>query len=182
MNLIKDYILDKELDIELIINEYSGYLQKIISNICGGYLKQEDIEEIILDVFYSLWKNKEKLDIEKEIKPYIASIAHNLTKKKMTKMKNCFVETDFEENEIQDFKVDDLSNIVENHLKLKEIENVLSDLDEEDYNIFVLFYYNSLKTKTIAKKMGISNMKVKTKLHRLRKKIKKKLEERGYSV
>ena len=75
MNLIRDFIINDELDIEKIINEYSGYLLKVVSNICGTYLNREDIEEIILDVFCTLWKNKEKLDLEKDIKPYIASIA-----------------------------------------------------------------------------------------------------------
>ena len=32
----------------------------------------EDIEEIASDVFLVIWKNKEKLDINKEIAPYIA--------------------------------------------------------------------------------------------------------------
>ena len=182
MNLIKDFIVDNELDIEKIINDYSGYLLKVVSNICGNYLTQEDIDEIILDVFYILWKNKEKLDIEKNIKPYIASIAHNLTKKKMTKIRNYQGDIELEENEIQDFRLDDLSNLIDNHIKLKEIEKIFSELDNQDYIIFTLFYYNSLKTKEIAEKLGISNMKVKTRLHRIRKKIRKKLEERGYSI
>lgn len=182
MSLIKDFIINDELDIEKIVSEYSGYLLKVVSNICGTFLKQEDIEEIISDVFYVLWKNKQKLNLEKDIKPYIASIAHNLTKKKMTKVNKFQVETELEENAIEDFRLEDLSNIVDNHIKIGEVESILNELNKEDYNIFILFYYNSLKTKAIAEKLGISNMKVKTQLHRIRKKIKKKLEERGYSI
>ena len=49
-------------------------------------MADEDIEEIILDVFVAIWKNTEKLDGERDIKPYLASIAHNLTKKKLSEI------------------------------------------------------------------------------------------------
>ena len=178
-NIINNYIIENELDMEKIINEYSNYVKTVINNICGNYLSQEDIEEIILDVFLVLWKNKNKLDKDKNIKPYIASIAHNLTKKKMTSSSKNYNNVELDENVLLDVNIEDS---FENKLKYKEIESIISELTNQDYTIFTLFYYNSLKTKQIAKKLGISNMKVKTRLHRIRLKIKKKLEERGYSI
>lgn len=83
-NKISNFKYGNELDIERIISEYSNYLFKVIKNICGNYLIIEDIEEIILDVFIALWNNKDKLQDDKNIKPYISAIAHNLTKKKMS--------------------------------------------------------------------------------------------------
>ena len=55
----------------------------IIKN-SGCVFNNEDIEEIASDVFLVIWKNKEKLDINKEIAPYIAGI----TKKLILKRKN----------------------------------------------------------------------------------------------
>lgn len=179
-NKISSFKNGNELDIEKIINEYSNYLLKVIKNISGNYLSIEDIEEVILDVFLALWKNKDKLDEEKSIKPYIASIAHNLTKKKMTEISEDIKLTEIEENVRQ--PIDDWNEIIDNKLKIKELNNILGDLSDEDYQIFTLFYYFSNKSKEIAKKLDISDMKVKTKLHRIRNKIKKKLKERGYSV
>lgn len=179
-NKISSFKNGNELDIEKIINEYSNYLLKVIKNISGNYLSMEDIEEVILDVFLALWKNKDKLDEEKSIKPYIASIAHNLTKKKMTEISEDIKLTEIEENVRQ--PIDDWNEIIDNKLKIKELNNILGDLSDEDYQIFTLFYYFSNKSKEIAKKLDISDMKVKTKLHRIRNKIKKKLKERGYSV
>ncbi len=83
---IGNYKIDNEIDIEKIISEYSNYLRVVIKNICGNYLSEEDIEEVLLDTFLALWKNKNILNDYKPIKPYISSIAHNLTKKKMTQM------------------------------------------------------------------------------------------------
>lgn len=181
-NLISNYIIDNELDMEKIISEYSNYLLKVISNICGNYLSSEDIEELILDVFMALWKNKSKLDTNKKIKPYIASIAHNLTKKKMTangKNQNII---DLDDDALLNIKANDINSSIDSKLQMEELDEILNSLSNEDYMIFTLFYYNSYKTKQIAKKLGISNVKVKTKLHRIRLNLRKKLKERGYSI
>lgn len=50
---ISNFKHKNELNIEEIINKYSNYLFKVIKNISKEYLSLEDIEEIILDVFYS---------------------------------------------------------------------------------------------------------------------------------
>ena len=49
-----------------------------------------------------------------------------------------------------------------------------------DRDIFILFYYNSMTIKQIAKRLNISEVNTKTKLYRVRKKIKKILIEGGY--
>ena len=177
---ISEFKINGEIDIERIINEYSNYLLVVIKNICGNILSNEDIEEILLDVFLALWKNRGKLDENKPIKPYISSIAHNLTKKKMTQIHKENDISPLEENIIMD-KIN-FDFILDNKFKKEEVEYILNELSEEDYQIFTLFYYNLYKVKQIANKLDISTVKVKTKLCRIRKKIKKKLKERGYSI
>ena len=63
-----------------------GYVYIIIKNNESTF-SNEDIEEIASDVFLTIWKNKEKLDINKEIAPYIAGITRNLILKKKRKVK-----------------------------------------------------------------------------------------------
>ena len=60
---IKHYIKNNELDLEKIINEYSSYTATIIDNMVRNSLKDEDKEEIVSEVFFILWKNKNKLNI-----------------------------------------------------------------------------------------------------------------------
>ncbi len=177
---ISELKINNEIDIEKIINEYSNYLYIVVKNICGTFLTNEDIEEILLDVFLVLWKNREKLDESRLIKPYISSIAHNLTKKKMTEVSKKHSITLLEEN--VNIDITDFDLIIDDKLEKEELEYVLNELSEEDYQIFTLFYYDSYKTKQIANKLNISNVNVKTKLCRIRKNIKKKLKERGYSI
>ena len=69
---IKHYIKNNELDLEKIINEYSSYIATIINNMARDNLNNEDKEEIISEVFFILWKNKNKLNINQYLSSYIA--------------------------------------------------------------------------------------------------------------
>ena len=179
-NKISHFKYKNELNIEKIIKEYSNYVFKIIKNICGNNLTIEDIEEIILDVFLVIWKNREILDDDKDIKPYLASVTHNLTKKKLSTILKDFKIVEYEEKLINN--IPSINDMLDAKLKKDELDHILDNLSEEEYKIFTLFYYFSKKMKEISKELGISEVKVKVKLHRIRNKIKKKIKERGYSL
>ena len=70
--------------------------------------------------------------------------------------------------------------IAESNEKFKIIEEVLKE-DEENSKIFTMFYYQSKKVKEIAEDLKQTEFNIYKKIHRIRKKIKTKLEERGYS-
>ena len=66
-----------ELNIDLIIEEYSHYVFTVVYNIAGDTLSYHDIEEIIADTFYLFWKNQNK--IQTNMKSYLSTIARNCT-------------------------------------------------------------------------------------------------------
>ena len=170
------YIKDSSLDIESIMSDYTRYIWNIIKS--SSSLKKEDIEEIISDVFITLWNNQYKLDINKKMSTYIFGITKNLIKKKYRDIQI--------DNNIEDFeeKLIAIENI-ELSCQDNEIEKIIIDelekMKKEEKEIFISFYYYSRKIKEISIEFNISESKVKTKLHRIRKKIKKALEKRGYS-
>ena len=65
--------------------------------------------------------------------------------------------------------------------KIEIIENALLKIKEQDRVIFNLYYYSSMKITEISKKLNISDFNVKSRLHRIRKRLKKELEKGGYS-
>ena len=166
-----------EFNIEEIIIKYTNYIYKIIKN-STIYLSNEDIEEIIEDVFLVLWNNKEKINYKLSLEPYIAGITKNIIKLKYRKLK-INDNIDNYENIIQNNI--DIQNIIEQEEKNKIIEKTLNQMKEKDKKIFILFYYNSKSTKEIAKDLKITEINVKTKLYRIRKKLKNALIKGGYS-
>ena len=108
---------------------------------------------------------------------YICGITKNLIKKKYRNIHiNDNIE-DFEEKLVALENID--IKFIDNEINLAILEK-LEKMKQEDKEIFIAFYYYSRKIKEIAIEFNISESKVKTKLHRIRKKIKKHLIEGGY--
>jgi len=174
---LNDFLNNGVLNIEDIVTTYSSYIYTILKNSIDS---SEDIEELISDVFIALWNNYKRLDVSMELKPYLSGIAKNLIKKKYRELSN-----NIELCDIADYegiaKSIDISIVAEQSEKNKYINKVLNELKDEEKQIFLMFYYNSKKVKEIAKILDISVSKVKTTLHRVRKKLKSELKKGGYS-
>ena len=85
-NKISEYIKNDKLDIEKIMEDYNNYIYTIINNFNFKFV-EEDKEDIIIDVYLTLWNNQKKLDFNKSLSPYIAGIVKNLVLKKIRKTK-----------------------------------------------------------------------------------------------
>lgn len=177
-NEIYNYINNGILDLEKIVNEYSNYVYKIILNITNGELYNEDIEEIISDTFFILWKNTNRLDKNKMISSYIAGIVKNLVKEKKRATSINYDISDYE-NTIIDLRSIDM--LCEERERKAIIKKSLKRMKTQDIDIFNLYYYSGMKIKEISKLLSIPEFKTKSRLHRIRKKIKNDLEKGGYS-
>ena len=170
---IKRYIKNNELDLERIINEYSSYIAIIINNIASTNLSNEDKEEIISEVFFILWKNKHKLDINKSLSSYIAGITRNLVKEYLRKIK---INVDISDYENSLYGYDKIDFLDTNIQEIRHIEKKLENMKEIDKTIFLFFYYSSKSIKDIAKEQKMSEFSVKQRLYRIRNKIKKEVK------
>jgi RNA polymerase sigma-70 factor (ECF subfamily) len=158
------------------MNDYIGYVYTVVKN-CSYNLSDEDIEEIVLDTFYTLWNNQNKLDYNKDMPPYIAGIARNLVKKKFHNIKLDENIDDYEE------KIADIGNIELVFIERERgniVKEELSKLKKQEKEIFIMYYYEENSIKEIAKYYNISESKVKSKLFRIRKRLNKVLKKRGY--
>lgn len=171
--LLEDYVKDGKLDIETVIKEYSGYVYTSIINMSNNVLSNEDIEEIISDVFFVLWKNKDKLKKTDKVNFYLVGIAKNLLKEKYRKLKENLNIDDYE-NYLSNDKA--LDEIYEEQTKMQILQKRLNSLNDNDKKIFRLFYYGNKKSKEIATELKMNEITVRSRLHRIKKQIKKDLD------
>ena len=175
----KQYLKSDNLfNMKNLVKIYGSYVYTIVNNSING---NEDIEEIVSDVFLALWQNREKIQEEADLKPYLIVITKNLIKKKYRDLKKNVSTCDIDDLENVIASQMDISQIVENDEKKQIISNTIKHLQEEEKAIFTLYYYNNKMIKEIASYLKISTTKVKVSLHRIRKKVKKELMKRGYS-
>lgn len=146
--ILNDYLLKQQkIDIEKVMDDFYSYVYIIARNSVSTCITEEDIEEIVSDVFVGIWKNSSQLLPTTPVKPYLAGITRN---------------------------------VVRNKYRKSEIRETLKTLKEEEYKIFMMFYYEAKPIKDIAKILELSVSKVKVVLHRVRKIIKLNLENGGY--
>lgn len=168
--LIVDYMKKGNIDLEEIINDYTPYIEKIIDNISLGRINEDDKEEIASDVFFIIWRNRENLKADKILSSYIAGITKNLVREKLRNT-NKYIDISELQNAL--YQVDDIGFFNENIEKINRIEEILKKVKEIDREIYKGFYYYSKSIKDIAKELNISEFNVKTRLYRIRNKIRK---------
>lgn len=175
---LKDYLVNGKIDMDKILDDFYGYVYIIVKNSASLYITDEDIEEIISDVFIAIWKNSNILTNITNIKAYLVGTAKNIIKNKYRKSEINFSISDYEEKIIDE---NNIEKVVETNDKNNIIKSCLNTLKAEEYKAFIMFYAESKTIKEIAKKLDCSVGNVKVILCRVRKKIKKSLEDGGYS-
>ena len=171
--IIKDYIKKDELDLEIIIEDYSAYIETIIENMSKGVLSKEDKEEISSEVLFVLWKNTSKLDDSKRLSPYIAGVTRNVVKEYLKK-KNIVYDISDYENVLSNNR--EIELMEENLEEIKKIEKSLEKMKEKDKKVFIDYYYSSKSIKDIAIENKITEFSVKQRLYRIRNRIKKEVK------
>lgn len=179
-NLIYMYIDNGKLNIDKIADEFSGYLWTIIMN--SGITQNDEIKDIITDAYVILWNNQEKLDINRPLSPYLIGITKNLIKRYFNKFSSKIIESNIEDYENSILEDSGIELKIENEEFNLNILKILNSLKKEEKDIFINFYYEDRKIKEIAEMYNFSESKVKTKLYRLRNKIRRELLKGGYSI
>ena len=176
-DILNNYISNDELEVENLINDYYNYIYLVVKNMASIAITDEDIEEILSDTFLAVWKNYKKLERTMNIKLYLIGAAKNITRNKYRETTLNLSIADYEENIADNF---DMTKFSEEKEKLEFVREFLKTLSEEEYTIFMYFYYEDMKVKDIAKKLNLTSSNVKVKLHRIRNLIKNNLKNGGY--
>lgn len=162
--------------LEKLMDKYLNYVFTIANNIMGDTLEIEDTEEVCMDVFISLWNNRDKIDSKyNELRPYIAAITRNTARNKLKS------EGKFELPLDEEIIIVDDDNVEERvlHKELSQTLNVfISNLDEPDREIIIRYYFYYEKIKDIAKALELNENTVKTKLFRSRNRLKDMIGKR----
>ena len=86
-----------KLDIDKLLDDFYGYVYIIVKNGVSIYITDEDIEEIIYDIFTSIWQRSEVLSNTTDVKAYLSGTAKNIIKNKYRKNELNFSISDYEE-------------------------------------------------------------------------------------
>lgn len=165
-----------EQAIDAVDEKYGHMCRQIAMNLLRN---EQDAEECVNDAYHGLW-DAIPPERPQKLPPFIAKITRYLAMKKLTyrnAAKRATLTVSFEElNEcVPDSRT--VEGILEGKALTQALDRFLDTLDPEGRNLFLRRYWFFDSIKEIAGGYGMSESKVKVRLHRIRKELKKYLEE-----
>jgi len=159
------------------IRHYSPLVATIIKNISRGTLTTEDMEEVLSDVFITLWNNRTKI-AEGKLKSYLCCIAKTRALNKLSTIKQNLVDIEDYDPE-DDFSIEDATETKDINRELNEIIDAITEPDRE---ILMRYYFYYQPASKIAAVLGINVETIRYRLKRTKNKLKEKLTERGFNL
>lgn len=168
---------DDEAWYTAMIDQYTFYVTAIISGIAKGSLSVSDMEEVAADVFFRVWMKRGEIRQE-SIKAFIAQIARNASIDRLRKTGEAFIPYDDDILQVACPACPEESVIAEEQQQI--VQAAVAAFEAPEREIFVRFYYFGETLQSISHALHMNASTAKTKLHRLRQKLKAVLQERGY--
>ena len=163
--------------------KYGTYCHSIAYNILRNHA---DSEECVNDTYLSAW-NSMPTKRPSKLGAFLAVITRNISLKKYnyySAKKRGGTQVPLVLDELLDCVSgnDTTEDIIETMHFEKVLNDFLESLSEQSRNIFVCRYWYFDSISTISVHFGISESKVKSMLHRTRKKLRSKLLEEGVII
>ena len=156
------------------VARYTPYVSAVILRTLAGRASREDVEELSADVFVALWTHAGTLDpeVEKGLRPWLAAVAKNKA-------------TDFLRRSRPSAPIPEDApdpspgpeELAQRRDQSARLWAAVDGLEEPDRTLFVRYYYEGDKLKTIAAELGLSQTAAKQRLFRGRKALKAALQE-----
>lgn len=161
-----------------IITRYEGYLLHYIRRISSSSL--EDAEDILQEVFMSVYQNLNDFDESLKFSSWIYRIAHNKTVSAWRKMKSRpkSISTD-EDSDLFNFIAsdEDILRDLEKKCDAKKLRLVLNKIDEKYRDVLVLKFLEDKDYKEISDILKKPMGTVATLMNRAKKQLRQDLEK-----
>jgi RNA polymerase sigma-70 factor (ECF subfamily) len=158
---------------ELLFREY---FQPLVSYAKSIIKLEADAEEVVQDIFFSLWKNKRKLNIHTSFSSYLYKAVHN----------NCLQQLKREKRKLQyqqeqiNWKYNESMSpgeILQYNELYDKINSAVDELPENCKTIFKLNRFQGLKYSEIAEKLAISIKTVEANMTKALKHLRRQIDE-----
>lgn len=157
------------MDFDELYKTYSSGVFRV----CLGYFNDYDIaKDLTQETFIAIWQNLYQFEQRSAISTWIYRIATNKCLKQIRdnkKLPKSELPRNLQQEEY-DFEKDE---------KLSLLQQFVSELPEME-RIIIALSLNGISQEEIAEITGISHSNCRVKLHRIKKKLMKKIEEDGW--
>ncbi len=156
------------------VERYTAYLSAVVRRTLGAAGTAQDVEELVSDVFLTLWRRRDSLE-DRPLKPWLAAVARNRAVDWLRAAPPAALSLD-----------DDRAPAVpgpEGEVERREFAAArcaaVEALGEPDRSLVEGYYYEDRHLKDLARALDLSPAQAKTRLFRARQKLKVTLTKGG---
>ncbi|MCD7769941.1 MAG: sigma-70 family RNA polymerase sigma factor [Oscillospiraceae bacterium] len=160
--------------LEWLIRRYTPYVSAIVWNILGRRMTAQDGEEVVADVFVTLWYYSDRLEPGR-VKPYLAAIARS---RAIDRLRRDGGELTLEYDEA-DGPVEGPESLLEAREEKLALRRALEAMEPRDREIFIRHYYYCQPAQEIGRDMGMTAGAVRQRLKRGRDRLRNYMEQEG---
>lgn len=152
-----------------LVDRYGRAVYSLVVKIVGN---REDAEELCQDVFVKVFRTLSSFKGKSSFSTWIYRIAYNAAVSQTRNRKQEFLS--IEENQIAHVSEEDMAQVFgtsSNEKMLVRLDAAMEKLTHEERALILLFYMQDKTVEDVAVISGLSASNVKTRLHRIRKKL-----------
>lgn len=157
--------------LDTAVERFTPYVSAVILRALAGRACREDVEELCADVFVALWSHAHQLDPEQGLRPWLAAVARN---KAADWLRRCRPADPIPDNAPDPSPGPE--ELAQRREQSARLWAAVDGLDEPDRTLFLRYYYEGNKLKTVAAELGLSQTAAKQRLFRGRKTLKAALK------
>lgn len=152
-----------------LVDKYSRQVFTLIVKIVWS---REDAEELTQDAFIKVFHSLPSFKGDSAFSTWLYRIAYNTAISQVRKKKYEFLSIDDDDwNRVSEEAVTAALGNTDNEEQLVLLDKALAQLPPNERGLIHLFYFEEKTVEEIASISGLSESNVKTKLHRIRKKL-----------
>lgn len=154
------------------IDVYGAYVKTVLLNVLGRQGGREDVEELMNDVFYTLWRHVDDIYPGK-MKQWLAAVARNRAK---SFLRSHQVQLPMDEDFLclPDETPEDAALAQE---RKEQLLDAIHHMPKAEKEVFLRYYFNLQSVEEISLRMNIPTGTVKSRLYRGRKRLRLLLKE-----
>lgn len=179
--ILELYIERNEDAIEQTQMRYGSYLLSLARSVTGS---EQDAEECVNDTYLRAWNSIPPAH-PIPLRPYLARVTRNLALDRVSResaQKRGGGELTMMLSELSEVLEDSVAEQTEEGAIGTVIDAFLRELPKIDRVVFVRRYFYGCSIAEISKECGVSNSKIKSMLHRTRKKLRVRLQKEGIII
>lgn len=170
---------DPAKGIRAMTEQYGGLVYAVTWRRLQGKFSKEDIEECVSDIFYELYRCREKINLEKgSIKTFLLTIAERQAiryyERKAERLDQVSLQEQYERGE----ELPDTIDVEQQTIQKEESERLLEaikGLGEPTSHIIIQKFYYGLTAKEIGEELGLTKNAVEKRIKRGLAKLKQTL-------